>query len=147
MTNKFIFDKGKIIETFNYIFPDDQYNDYIGNLVDYNGKIYEIITDLNGVVLDAESNANIIANNGVKEIYDHIDYLNSKPLNISNDLNTDTSFKGDLVIEDGRIFYNGIEIIPIPEDDFTATEINTFKNENNTLDNMPTINYIDNRFF
>ena len=147
MTNKFVFDKGRVVETFNYIFPDDQYNEYIGNLVDYNGTIYEIITYLNGVVVDAEGNPNIIANNGISEIYDHIDYLNSKPLNISNDLNIDTSFKGDLVIEDGRLFYNGVEIIPMPEDDFTANEINTFKDDDITSDNMPTINYVDNRFF
>ena len=147
MTNKFVFDKGRVVETFNYIFPDDQYNEYIGNLVEYNGTIYEIITYLNGVVGDAEGNPNIIANNGISEIYDQIDYWNSKPLNISNDLNIDTSFKGDLVIEDGRIFYNGVEIIPMPEDDFTANEINTFKDDDITSDNMPTINYVDNRFF
>lgn len=150
MTNKFVFDKGKIVENFNYIRPDDPYNDYIGNLIDYGGILYEIVTDLNGTVIYPDDYAVVVANNGVKEIYDHIDYLNSKPLNISDKLDNNTSFQGDVFIDEGRIYYNGIEIIPLPDDDTDDTDtakINEFKENTVSPVVMPTINYVDNRFF
>lgn len=144
MTNKFIYSKGRVIENFNYILPDDPYNDYIGNLIDFNNTIYEIVTDLSGNVLNPDDDA-IIVSSDIEKIYDHIDYLNSKPLNISDLSDSNSSFQGDVIIEDGRIYYNGIEIIPLPDDG--TNEVNTFVENNDTVDDSPTINYVDNRFF
>lgn len=145
MTNQFIFDKGKVIENFNYILQEDPYNDYIGNLIEYDEKIYEIITDTSGKVVDADLIPTALSN-GVSEIYDHIDYINDKPLNVVNKPAQTNSFEGDVVIEDGRIYYNGIEIIPQIDESYMNTMNNNSK-EKKPNDNMPTINYIDNRFF
>lgn len=145
MTNQFIFDKGKVIENFNYILQNDPYNDYIGNLIEYDEKIYEIITDTSGKVVDPDLIPTALSN-GVSEIYDHIDYINDKPLNVVNKPVQTNSFEGDVVIEDGRIYYNGIEIIPQIDESYMNTMNNNSK-EKKPNDNMPTINYIDNRFF
>lgn len=145
MTNQFIFDKGKVIENFNYILQEDPYNDYIGNLIEYDEKIYEIITDTIGKVVNPDLIPTALSN-GVSEIYDHIDYINDKPLNVVNKPAQTNSFEGDVVIEDGRIYYNGIEIIPQIDESYMNTMNNNSK-EKKPNDNMPTINYIDNRFF
>lgn len=145
MTNQFIFDKGKVIENFNYILQDDPYNDYVGNLVEYDKKIYEIITDISGKVVDADLIPTALSND-VSEIYDYIDYINDRPLNVVNKPTQTNSFEGDVVVEDGRIYYNGIEIIPQIEESYINVMNNNPK-EKKSNDNMPTINYVDNRFF
>ncbi len=145
MTNQFIFDKGKVIENFNYILQDDPYNDYVGNLVEYDKKIYEIITDISGKVVDADLIPTALSND-VSEIYDHIDYINDRPLNVVNKPAQTNSFEGDVVVEDGRIYYNGIEIIPQIDESYINV-MNNKPKEKKSNDNMPTINYVDNRFF
>lgn len=145
MTNQFIFDKGKVIENFNYILQDDPYNDYVGNLVEYDKKIYEIITDISGKVVDPDLIPIALSNN-VSEIYDYINDINDKPFNFVNKPAQTNSFEGDVVVEDGRIYYNGIEIIPQIDENYMKI-INNNSKERKSNDDMPTINYIDNRFF
>lgn len=56
----------------------------------------------------------------------NIDYLNTKTLNIVDEINDRDSFVGDVVIEDGRIYYNGIEIIPKDEEDYIENTENEY---------------------
>lgn len=69
MTNKFIYENGKLLENFNHISPDDPYNDYIGHLFEYDKKIYQVITDSLGKILNENENSFIISNS-LTEIYD-----------------------------------------------------------------------------
>jgi hypothetical protein len=145
MTNKFVFENGKLIENFNYINPDDPYSDYIGNLIEYDGILYEVVTDFTGKLLNSEHDARIVSH-GISEIYDHIDYLNTKPLPVSDEVYNKGSFEGDVLIEDGRIYYNGVEIIPDPEEN-ESKSYTEYVNGQDSNGGLQTINYVDNRFF
>ena len=115
MTNQYVFDSGKIIDIFNYIHPNDIDGEYIGYLVEFNNSVYEIIKHQRDGILNPDDTAELISDN-LDSIYDYIDEINEKPLNIKNNIDESIEHDDGLIIEDGKIFFNGRLIEPIYDD-------------------------------
>lgn len=57
MTNREVYDMGRIVETFNYINQFDPYNNYIGYLVKVDNTIYEIVVNQHNMLVDPDEKA------------------------------------------------------------------------------------------
>jgi hypothetical protein len=79
MTNKEIFSRGKIIDKFIAVNPDDPDNDYTSCSVEYNNILYEIVVDKNNVVLNPDEDAIVISDN-LKDILEAPVEEDNKPL-------------------------------------------------------------------
>lgn len=57
MTNREVYDNGRIIETFNYINQFDPYNNYIGYLIKIDNTVYEIVVNQHNLLVDPDEKA------------------------------------------------------------------------------------------
>lgn len=59
MTNREVYDIGRIVETFNYINQFDPYNNYIGYLIKVDNTIYEIVVNQHNILFDPDEKASV----------------------------------------------------------------------------------------
>jgi hypothetical protein len=112
-----VYSNGKKIETYGYIYPEDMYGDYLGHMIEYRGSIYEVVTDMNGVLLDPMGTPVIIAPN-METILDHYDKNKEVMPEIVEKYDYDIKNESDtpgLVVDSGVIYYKGKQIYPINE--------------------------------
>jgi hypothetical protein len=80
MTNRDIFSKGKIIDKFIALNPDDPDNDYTSCSVEYNNTLYEVIIDKHNTVLYPDEESIIISNDLKTLLNTPVEEDNDKPL-------------------------------------------------------------------
>lgn len=122
MNTDYIFKNGRKLETFNFINENDLANDYIGHLVEYNQRVYQVITDDKGKLLYPDEPPEIISDH-INHIYDFIDELENSPATIGTDAIIPDS-DDDVNIVDGKLIYRGRVIEPLPdyEDELNSWE-------------------------
>lgn len=122
MNTDYIFKNGRKLETFNFINENDLANDYIGYLIEYNQKVYQVITDDKGKLLYPDEPPEIVSEN-INHIYDFIDELENSPAIIGTDAIIPDS-SDDVNIVDGKLIYRGRVIEPLPdyEDELNSWE-------------------------
>lgn len=106
MTNMEVFDRGKIVETFNYMDDFDLENSYIGYLIQLNDIVYKVIATNHNMLIDPESEAEILATD-INDIYSQIEQSMNEPLRIETKLVDDFEEKSDIEVDDGVIKYKG----------------------------------------
>lgn len=134
MTNQYVFDYGKVIDTFNYINVNDIDGEYIGHLIQFDSTVYEVIIHQSGGTLNPNDDARIVSEN-IDVIYNHIDEINDKPLNIKNFVEEEQK-TDNVTIEDGKIFFNGMVIEPIYNDVYENYEEHIDDYDNNNVNNF-----------
>lgn len=80
MTNKEIFSRGKIIDKFIAVNPDDPDSDYTSCSVEYNNILYEVVVDKHNVVLNPDDDAFIISDNLKNLLETPVDEKADEPL-------------------------------------------------------------------
>lgn len=73
-----IFNRGTVLEQYSYINPDDLDGEYIGFLVTLDKKVYEIIKDMRGNILDSEYLPRLVTDD-VDSMYEEHDYSDEEP--------------------------------------------------------------------
>jgi hypothetical protein len=106
MTNREVYDIGRIIETFNYINQYDPYNTYIGYLVKVDNTVYEIVVNQHNMLVDPDEKASIFRMEDSPNEKRLIETMNvSMPFNQQNDVEDMFSFvdENDNVVEPPKI--------------------------------------------
>jgi len=134
MTNQYVFDYGKVIDTFNYINVNDIDGEYIGHLIQFNSTVYEVIIHQSGGILYPNDDARVVSDN-IDVIYNHIDEINDKPFNIKNFVEEGQQ-TDNVTIEDGKIVFNGMVIEPIYNDVYEDYEEHIDEYDNNNINNF-----------
>lgn len=108
MTNMEVFDRGRIIETFNYMDEYDFENTYIGYLIQVNDTVYQVIATQHNLILNPEEEANVFTTD-LTGIYSDIERSMKEPIRIETKLVGDDEFekKSDIEVEDDVIKYKG----------------------------------------
>jgi len=106
MTNMEVFDRGKIIETFNYMDDFDLENSYIGYLIELNDIVYTVIATNHNMLIDPESEAEIFTTD-INDVYSQIEQSMNEPLRIETKLVDDFEEKSDIEVDDDVIKYKG----------------------------------------
>ena len=104
MTNMEVFDRGKIIETFNYMDDFDLENSYIGYLIELNDIVYTVIATNHNMLIDPESEAEIFTTD-INGVYSQIEQSMNEPLRIETKLVDDFEEKSDIEVDDDVIKY------------------------------------------
>lgn len=80
MTNRDVFLKGKVIDKFIAVNPDDLYDEYTSCVIEYQTKVYEVIVNKYNDVLNPDDDA-ILLSNSLKDILDEAQNVEEdKPL-------------------------------------------------------------------
>ena len=72
------FNRGTVLEQYSYINPDDLDGEYIGFLVTLDKKVYEIIKDTRGNILDSEYLPRLVSDD-VDAMYNDDEYSDEEP--------------------------------------------------------------------
>ncbi len=110
-----VYNNGNKLETYGYIHADDMYGRYLGHLIEYRGMIYEVVTDMNDVLLDP-TGIPVLISPDMKTLINDIEIKKeTMPEVIVNYDYDDKSNENtdDLVIDSGLIYYKGNIIKPI----------------------------------
>jgi hypothetical protein len=112
MNNMEVFDRGKILETFNYMDEYDFENTHMGYLVELNGIVYQIIATENNILINPESEASIFTSD-INDVYSQIEKDMKEPIKIETRMVGDDYFenKSDIQVDDGVIKYKGNVIV------------------------------------
>ena len=107
-----VFDRGKILETFNYMDEYDFENTHMGYLVELNGIVYQIIATENNILINPESEASIFTSD-INDVYSQIEKDMKEPIKIETRMVGDDYFenKSDIQVDDGVIKYKGNVIV------------------------------------
>jgi hypothetical protein len=140
MNTSYIFKNGKMLESFNFINEDDLANDYIGHLIEYNDKVYQVVTNDKGNLLYPDEPPEIVSDH-INHIYEFIHDLENSPAVIGTDAIIQDS-NDDVNIIDGKLVYRGRVIEPLPDyeddlnswDEFIEDEGDEETNSRNEID-------------
>ena len=107
-----VFDRGRIIETFNYMDEYDFENTYIGYLIQVNDTVYQVIATQHNLILNPEEEANVFTTD-LTGIYSDIERSMKEPIRIETKLVGDDEFekKSDIEVEEDVIKYKGKVIV------------------------------------
>lgn len=72
------FNRGTVLEQYSYINPDDLDGEYIGFLVTLDKKVYEIIKDTRGNILDSEYEPRLVSED-IDKMYEEMESYDSEP--------------------------------------------------------------------
>lgn len=78
MTSAEIFRLGSVIENYSYINPDDLEGQYVGHLVVFEKKVYEIVTDINNKIVEFSYEPRLVSED-VDKMYEEIEIYDSEP--------------------------------------------------------------------
>lgn len=81
MTNSELFKMGKIVELYNYVDPNDLDADYIGHLIVYDNKVYEVITDEKQVPLNPNGSPTLMSES-LEDMYTAFRELQERPVDV-----------------------------------------------------------------
>jgi hypothetical protein len=103
-----VFDRGKILETFNYMDEYDFENTHMGYLIELNGIVYQIITTEHNLLINPESEAVVFASD-INDVYSQIENSMKEPIQIQTQMVDDDYFgnKSDIQVDDDVIKYKG----------------------------------------
>jgi len=101
-----VFDRGKIIETFNYMDDFDLENYYIGYLIEFNDIVYKVIATNHNMLIDPEGEAEIFTTD-ISGVYSQIEQSMSEPIRIETKLVDDFEEKSDIEVDNEVIRYKG----------------------------------------
>lgn len=112
MTNMEVFDKGKILETFNYMDDYDFENIHIGYLIQVNDTVYQVIATQHNLLLNPEEEA-IVFTTQLNDMYSDIEKSMQEPIKIETKMVDENEFdkKSDIEIDDDVIKYKGKVIV------------------------------------
>lgn len=112
MTNMEVFDKGKILETFNYMDDYDFENIHIGYLIQVNDTVYQVIATQHNLLLNPEEEA-IVFTTQLNDMYSDIQRSMQEPIKIETKMVDENEFdkKSDIEIDDDVIKYKGKVIV------------------------------------
>jgi len=112
MTNMEVFDKGKIVETFNYMDDYDFENIHIGYLIQVNDTVYQVIATQHNLLLNPEEEA-IVFTTQLNDMYSDIQRSMQEPIKIETKMVDENEFdkKSDIEIDDDVIKYKGKVIV------------------------------------
>lgn len=108
MTNMEVFDRGRIVETFNYMDEYDFENTYIGYLIQVNDIVYQVIATQHNLILNPEEEA-IVFTTELNTIYSDIEKSMQEPIRIETKLVNEDEFdkKSDVEVDEDVIKYKG----------------------------------------
>lgn len=112
MTNMEVFDKGKIVETFNYMDDYDFENIHIGYLIQVNDTVYQVIATQHNLLLNPEEEA-IVFTTQLNDMYSDIQRSMQEPIKIETKMVDENEFdkKSDIEVDDDVIKYKGKVIV------------------------------------
>lgn len=105
-----VFDRGKIIETFNYMGDFDLENSYVGYLIQLNDTVYQVIATKHNMLIDPEGDAEIFTTD-INDVYYQIEQSMNEPLRIETKLVNDFEEKSDIEVDDEVIKYKGRVVV------------------------------------
>lgn len=107
-----VFDKGKILETFNYMDDYDFENIHIGYLIQVNDTVYQVIATQHNLLLNPEEEA-IVFTTQLNDMYSDIQRSMQEPIKIETKMVDENEFdkKSDIEIDDDVIKYKGKVIV------------------------------------
>lgn len=107
-----VFDKGKIVETFNYMDDYDFENIHIGYLIQVNDTVYQVIATQHNLLLNPEEEA-IVFTTQLNDMYSDIQRSMQEPIKIETKMVDENEFdkKSDIEIDDDVIKYKGKVIV------------------------------------
>lgn len=107
-----VFDKGKILETFNYMDDYDFENIHIGYLIQVNDTVYQVIATQHNLLLNPEEEA-IVFTTQLNDMYSDIEKSMQEPIKIETKMVDENEFdkKSDIEIDDDVIKYKGKVIV------------------------------------
>lgn len=107
-----VFDKGKIVETFNYMDDYDFENIHIGYLIQVNDTVYQVIATQHNLLLNPEEEA-IVFTTQLNDMYSDIQRSMQEPIKIETKMVDENEFdkKSDIEVDDDVIKYKGKVIV------------------------------------
>lgn len=107
-----VFDKGKILETFNYMDDYDFENIHIGYLIQVNDTVYQVIATQHNLLLNPEEEA-IVFTTQLNDMYSDIEKSMQEPIKIETKMVDENEFdkKSDIEVDDDVIKYKGKVIV------------------------------------
>lgn len=107
-----VFDKGKIVETFNYMDDYDFENIHIGYLIQVNDTVYQVIATQHNLLLNPEEEA-IVFTTQLNDMYSDIEKSMQEPIKIETKMVDENEFdkKSDIEVDDDVIKYKGKVIV------------------------------------
>ncbi len=78
MTSAEIFRLGSVIENYSYINPDDLEGQYVGHLVVFEKKVYEIVTDANNKIVEFSYEPRLVSED-IDKMYEEMESYDQEP--------------------------------------------------------------------